>query len=39
MAGWIEDMDGYYQNKGQEFTEDQPWDVFARILTAATIYS
>lgn len=38
MAGWITDMDGYFENIG-ECCPDQPtWQTFAQILAAATIY-
>jgi hypothetical protein len=38
MAGWIHDMDGHYQNTGQNLSELPPWRVFADILMAARIY-
>lgn len=38
MAAWIEDMDGYYQNR-REPTPSQPsWKTIGEILKAATIY-
>ena len=39
MAAWVEDMDGYYANRGQEFDCERPtWRNFADILGAASIY-
>jgi hypothetical protein len=38
MATWIQDMDGYYQNTGQELSELSPWKFFADVLMAARIY-
>lgn len=38
MEGWIEDMDGYYANSGQELPVVPNWKTFADILYAAKIY-
>jgi len=38
MAAWINDMDGFYQNHGKQFSEDQSWKLFAEILFASRIY-
>ena len=38
MSAWIEDMDGYYKNQGQNFSEEQPWKMFAEILLASKVY-
>jgi hypothetical protein len=38
MATWIEDMDQYYRNRGEEFSENQPWALFGTILLAARGY-
>jgi len=38
MSAWVEDMDGYYQNQGKPFSEDQLWKTFAEILYAAKMY-
>jgi len=38
MAAWIEDMDGYYRNRG-EVAPDQPtWKTLGQILRAAKVY-
>lgn len=38
MQGWIEDMDGYYQNIGKPMPENSNWNVFANILFASSMY-
>ena len=39
MSAWIEDMDGFYRNTGQAFSESTPsWKVLADILYAARNY-
>ncbi len=38
MGAWVEAMDQFYRNQGVEFSEQQPWEVFATILLAARIY-
>jgi hypothetical protein len=38
MAAWIEDMEGYYQNRGESVPEQPSWKVLGEILLAARIY-
>jgi hypothetical protein len=38
MAAWIEDMDGYYQNRGEPIPSQPSWKTLGEILKAATIY-
>lgn len=38
MAGWVEDMDGYYQNRNEPVPSNVNWRVFADILMASKIY-
>lgn len=38
LARWVEDMEGYYHNTGQEMPRHVSWQVFANILQAASIY-
>jgi hypothetical protein len=39
MSSWIKDMDGYYKNTGQSYTEKHvSWKNFADILLASTMY-
>jgi hypothetical protein len=38
MESWIESMDGYYRNRGQEIPQEPTWRTFAEILCASRIY-
>lgn len=38
IAGWTEDMDGYYENIGEKPPESVTWSVFADMLMAARTY-
>jgi len=38
MAAWIQDMEGYYQNTGQNLSDLPPWKVLADVLMAARMY-
>ena len=40
MEGWVEDMDGYYENNnlGHVDLKNVNWRVFADVLMAASIY-
>lgn len=38
MAGWLEDMDGYYINKGVPAPESPSWAILADMLIAAKVY-
>jgi hypothetical protein len=38
LAAWIEDMDGYYQNRGEPVPEQPNWMVLGHILLAAKVY-
>lgn len=38
MMGWIEDMDGYYINKGMEPPKELSWKVLGDIMIAARSY-
>ena len=38
MSAWVDAIDGYYKNKGEDMPQDVPWDMFANILYAAKIY-
>jgi hypothetical protein len=38
VSAWIEDMDGFYKNKGEEIPESVSWKAFANILYAAKRY-
>lgn len=38
IAAWVDDMEGYYQNRGEPVPEYPTWKTFAEILLAAKIY-
>ncbi len=38
LAGWIEDMDGYYANMGEPFPDPPHWRTFADMLLGARVY-
>jgi hypothetical protein len=38
MQAWIDDMDGYYKNRGTNVPVSNPWQLIADILHAATMY-
>lgn len=38
MAGWVEDMEGYFSNRGVEPPETPSWRLLGEILAAATVY-
>lgn len=38
MAAWLEDMDGYYANKGMRAPDVPSWGLLAEVLQAARIY-
>ena len=38
MAAWVEDMEGYYRNRGEPVPSQLSWETFGQILLAASIY-
>ncbi len=38
MSAWIEDMDGYYQNRGEAVPTRPEWRTLAEIVAAARVY-
>jgi hypothetical protein len=38
LAAWVEDMDGYYQNRGESVPEQPNWMILGHILLAAKVY-
>ena len=38
LAGWTEDMDGYFHNIGEEGPEQASWSLFGKMLLAAKYY-
>lgn len=38
MAAWVQDMDGYYRNRGEQVPQHLTWKHVGEILLAARIY-
>jgi len=38
MAAWLEDMDGYYENREQAIPRRPTWRLFGELLLAARYY-
>lgn len=38
IAAWVQDMDGYYRNRGESIPEQPTWKHVGEILLAARIY-
>lgn len=38
IAGWVDDMDGYYHNIGKEMPEKPDWQMVANMFMAAKVY-
>ncbi|XXF77593.1 hypothetical protein P2318_31755 [Myxococcaceae bacterium GXIMD 01537] len=38
LAGWCEDMNGYYKGRGERVPEQPTWKVVADMLMAASMY-
>ena len=38
LAAWVQDMDGYYYNRGEESPQHLMWKHVGEILLAARIY-
>jgi len=38
MAAWVQDMDGYYRNRGEKVPKHLTWQHLGEILLAAGIY-
>lgn len=38
MAAWVDDMDGYYRNRGEAVPEQPTWKMLVQILQAARVY-
>ncbi len=37
-SGWVEDLDGYFLNRGEPVPDQPTWALVAAIFAAATIY-
>jgi hypothetical protein len=38
LASWMEDMDGYYRNRGEDIPSTPSWGTLGEILAAARVY-
>ncbi|MGH2599621.1 MAG: DUF7660 family protein, partial [Dehalococcoidia bacterium] len=38
MAAWAEDMDGYYENRGDPVPKQPSWRTLGELLLAARVY-
>jgi hypothetical protein len=38
LGAWVEDMEGYYQNRGEPAPEQPTWKTLGEILCAAKVY-
>jgi hypothetical protein len=38
LAGWTEDMDGYFEAQRRRTPIDADWQLFTRMLAAASVY-
>ena len=38
IVGWVEDMEGYYANRGESLPQQPNWKVLGQILLAAKFY-
>lgn len=37
-SAWLNDMDGYFLNQGQDVPESPSWQLIAQMLLAARVY-
>ena len=38
LAAWVEDMEGYYLNRGEAVPEQPTWRTLGQVLLAARVY-
>lgn len=38
LAAWVQDMDGYYCNRGEPIPQQLTWENLGEILLAARVY-
>lgn len=38
IAAWVEDMEGYYENRGELMPQQPDWKVLGQIFLAAKFY-
>jgi hypothetical protein len=38
LSAWVEDMEGYYQQRGEPMPEQPRWQTLGQMLLAARVY-
>lgn len=38
LAAWVEDMDGYFENRGESTPQTPDWKLIGQMLLAARVY-
>lgn len=38
MSAWVDDLDGYYRNRGEAVPTQPDWKTIAEIVAAARVY-
>jgi hypothetical protein len=38
MAAWVDDMEGFYKNRGEPMPDQPSWNTLGQILLAARVY-
>jgi hypothetical protein len=38
LAAWVDDMEGYYENRGEPVPQQPSWKTLAEVLLAARVY-
>ena len=38
LAAWVEDMDGYFENRGESCPQSPSWKLAGQMLCAARVY-
>ena len=38
LAAWVEDMDGYFRNRGEPIPTQPSWQLLGEMLAAARVY-
>jgi len=38
LTAWVEDMEGYYKNRGETVPDQPTWKTLGQILLAAKVY-
>jgi hypothetical protein len=38
LSAWTKDLDGYFENRGEQVPADPDWALIAKMLSAARVY-